>query len=317
MDNKEIEILLKKYREQQASEAEKALLESWYLSWESDAIKDINEQKFTADLLKIAEGLPLDMAVRRINWWPKVASIAAVFALFSIGYLLWPLFKTPSHPLALSVLNAPAGKKQHITLADGSEVWLNEGSELRYPKTFNDKNRQVYLSGEGYFDIKHIADKSFIIHTGNVVTTVLGTAFNIKEDKKKHTFEITVTRGKVSVADGAKILGVITPNRQLKFNTVNHQTVQHVVDALQLVAWRKIELRFNDVTFEEAAKQLEQKFKVTIRFGNDRIKNCRFTGASLNGDKLVDVLKTICDFNNATFETQSNGNILINGEGCD
>jgi ferric-dicitrate binding protein FerR (iron transport regulator) len=316
MENQEIESLLRKYREGTASEAEKALLESWYLSRDDNSIAELSPQEFSEDLLFIGNGLPLEENVRKLYSWRSVAAVAAALALFFIGYLQWPAIQNRLHPATLTALTVPLGQKQQLTLADGSKVWVNAGSELKYPKTFNGKTREVYLTGEAYFDIQHDAARTFIIHTGKVATTVLGTAFNIREDRSAHTIQVTVTRGKVSVANGDKLLGVITPNQQISFNTLNQATVKQEVDAVQVVAWQKIDLKFEDVTFAEAAQRLEKRFNVKISFANDKLKNCRFTGASLNGDQLEKVLKAICDFNNASYQTRSDGNIIINGPGC-
>jgi len=253
---------------------------------------------------------------RRNPLWKYIAAAAAVLAIFFTAYLEWPVLQNHLHPVQLTALTVPANQKKQITLADGSQVWVNAGSELKYPKAFDAKTREVYLSGEAYFDIKHDISKPFIIHTGRVITTVLGTAFNIREDKTLHTIVVTVTRGKVSVANGNEPLGIITPNQQISFNIQSNKAVQQAVDATLAIAWQKIDLRFEDQTFAEVAKQLEQRFNVKIGFGNDRIKNCRFTGASLTGEKLEKVLKTICDFNNATYKIQPDGSIIIDGPGC-
>lgn len=313
MDNHEIEELIDKYRAGTVSEEEKALLEAWYLSQDIDAIADLRPEEFAEDLLLIGDGLPLQKAGVKTLWWPSIAAVAACLAVFLLVYLAWPARQ--DHPLA--VLTVAAHQEKQVTLADGSQVWVNSGSELKYPKTFPGKTREVELSGEAYFDIRHDAAKPFIIHTGQVLTTVLGTAFNIKEDKNTHIVVVTVTRGKVSVASGGRQLAVLTPNEQISFNTDSKKSDRQTVDASRVAGWQKTDLQFEDITFAEAARQLEQKFKVRISFANDKLKDCRFTGASLTGDKLEDVLKTICDFNHATYRRQPDGSMLISGPGCD
>jgi len=207
-------------------------------------------------------------------------------------------------------------QQKKITLPDGSEVWANASSELKYPAIFNGKTREVYLSGEAYFDIAHDASKPFIIHTGTITTTVLGTAFNIKEDKAGQTIKVTVTRGKVRVDNGTKQLGILTPNQQISFNVLNSVATQTEVDASEAIAWQQKDMHFDDISFAEAAAQLEQRFHVTIHFSNDTIRKCRFTGTALEGEKLEKILKVICAFNNATYQTKADGSIIIDGTGC-
>jgi len=248
--------------------------------------------------------------------WLSIAAVAAVLAIFFTIYLERPVLQNKPGPVQLSVLEVPLNQKMKVVLADGSQIWANSGSELKYPKIFNGKTREVYLSGEAYFDIRHDASRPFIIHTGKVITTVLGTAFNIKEDNVLHTVVVTVTRGKVSVANGSQSLGVITRNQQISFNTMDNKSVQTNVIAKQAIAWQETDIHFDDITFADAAAQLQQRFNVKISFANEKVKNCRFTGTALKAEKLDDILKVICAFNNATYQTKTDGSIIIDGHGC-
>ncbi|BAU56065.1 FecR family protein [Mucilaginibacter gotjawali] len=249
-------------------------------------------------------------------WLLSLASVAAVIFIVFTVFLQKPSVKTTSSTANFAVINIPAGQKKQVLLADGSKIEVNSLSVLKYPLKFDAKTREVYLSGEAYFDIQHDASKPFIIHTGKVVTTVLGTAFNIKEDKKEHTIVVTVTRGKVSVANGNQPLGVITPNQQISFNEISLQHSQKNVDAEKAIAWLESNLHFNNVTFADAANQLQQRFKVNISFANDKVKNCRFTGTAIKAEKLDEILNIICMFNNATYKTRPDGSIVIDGPGC-
>jgi len=253
----------------------------------------------------------IPMRPRRMLW-RAIAAIAAMLVLGLGVYLEWP------RQTEFTALNVKANQKSQVVLADGSKIWVNSLSTLRYPTSFDSNTREVYLSGEAFFDIKHDATKPFIIHTGKILTTVLGTAFNIREDKTLHTVVVTVTRGKVSVANGSHLLGVITPNQQISFNTNSQkEQTQTNVNVDKAVAWQQNSISFNDITFADAAAQLEQRFKVKISFANNKVKNCRFTGSALREEKLDQILKVMCTFNNATYQTKADGSIVIDGPGCD
>lgn len=328
MSRNQIEALLDRYIKGETSMEENALVERWLEEngksnsdwtgldqpgkgkWLSGVFEDI-KNTIQADGAKI-----IQLPQRKRVLWRSVAAAAAVLLIFSVLYLEWPDLQNRLHPVQLTALRVPADQKKEVTLADGSKVWVNAGSEIKYPKVFIGKVREVFLSGEAYFDIAHNADKPFIIHTGNVVTTVLGTAFNIRENKSKNTIEITVTRGKVSVANGEKLLGVLTPNEQISFNTLKEESIKGTVNANSVIAWQQSELHFDDVSFADAVSQLQRRFNVKINFANDKLKGCHFTGTSLNGEKLDSILKVICAFNNATYQTKSDGSILIDGAGC-
>lgn len=327
MSLNQIEVLLDRYSKGETSKEEDMLVERWLEQngssnaewteldqsgkdeWLSGVFQDIKNTIHANEVSVIH--LP---AWKRFLWRGMAA--AAVLLVCSALYLEWPALQNSLHPVKLTVLQVPADQKKEITLADHSQVWVNAGSEIKYPKNFNGRVREVYLSGEAYFDIAHDAHRPFIIHTGKVITTVLGTAFNIREDKSKSTIEITVSRGKVSVANGEKLLGVLTPDQQISFNTVKEETIRETVNADAVIAWQQSGVHFDDVRFADAVLQLQQRFHVKIDFANDKLKDCRFTGASLNGELLDHILKVICAFNNATYLKRSDGSIIIHGAGC-
>lgn len=327
MDRNIIEALLDRYLKGETSQEENELVENGleennnpHSEWQR--FNKSRKDQWLADLFaqiqdSIKANDPKIIAMpQRKHLWRRIAAVAAVLAVFSMVYLEWPALQNRRHPVQLTALTVPLNQQKQITLADGSHVWINASSKLKYPQQFNGKTREVYLSGEAYFDVQHDASKPFIIHTGKTVTTVLGTAFDIKEDKTKHTIVVTVTRGKVSVANGKKLLGVITPNQQISFNVLDSKAFQTEVDANQAIAWQKNELHFEDITFAEAALQLQQRFHVKINFSNDKIKDCRFTGTALKGEKLDKILKVVCAFNNAIYQTKTDGSIMIDGAGC-
>ena len=206
---------------------------------------------------------------------------------------------------------------QYIKLPDGSTVVLNNNSTLDYAESFDDKlTRTVTLHGEGYFDIKRDASKPFVVNTNNLKTTVLGTAFNIKAYSTDHNITVTVIRGKVKVENEKSIIGIITPNEQIIFDTEKSQGLQQIVNSKESVAWTEHDLFFDNITVEEAALKLKERFKVIINIENDKIKNCRFTATFVRGENLDQILSVLCEFNNAQYTRDDKGNIVIKGHGC-
>jgi ferric-dicitrate binding protein FerR (iron transport regulator) len=328
MSRQQIVALLDRYLKGETTQKENQLVKRWLEEhdnpnqewdsldqsgkdqWLSSVFSDINST------IRQAEVKIVPLPQRRRWWWQSVAAAAAVLLIGCTLYLEWPLLQSLLNPIQLTALHAPVNQKKAITLADGSRVWINAGSELKYPETFNGQTREVYLSGEAYFDIHHDTAKPFIIHTGNLLTKVLGTAFNIKEDKSNHTIQVTVTRGKVSVANGGELLGVLRPNQQISFNTLKEEALQATVNAAQVIAWQQTDLHFEDVSFGEAIAQLRRHFDVKISFSNAKLTDCRFTGTSIHGEELEKVLKVMCAFNNATYRVEPDGSVVIDGRGC-
>jgi transmembrane sensor len=248
------------------------------------------------------------------TWGRIAASVAFILLVTSTLYY----FKKAVKPEILSGnTGSAAAEHEFIKLQDGSTVVLNGGSTLQYPTSFEGKaTREVVLTGEGFFDIQHDPEKPFIVHTGNLKTTVLGTAFNVRAYDTDKSITVTVRRGKVKVSDDRETFGVITPDQQITFDKTRKLAEQRPVDSRMSIAWLEQDLFFNDITMAEAAAQLEERFGITIRFSNTRIKACRFTATFVKGEDLDQVLQVICEFNGATYGKDEKGTIQIDGEGC-
>lgn len=210
---------------------------------------------------------------------------------------------------------ATINEHKKIKLPDGSIVILNNGSKLEFPKNFSGNTREIILEGEGYFDIKHNAEKPFIVHTGKISTTVLGTAFNIKAYDKENNVVVTVTRGKVMVKNENKTLGIIVPDQQIVFNKTEMESSLSPVVASKIVEWQEKDLYFDDVTMDEAASQLAKRFNIKIKFASEESRSCRFTATFLKGESLEEILEVITSFNHITYQKKA-GEIIISGNGC-
>jgi transmembrane sensor len=244
----------------------------------------------------------------------KIAVAASVFFLVGLSYLVFRE-KSAGNTMQQAKNNSAF---QTIHLPDGTVVMLNQQSKISYPVRFTGATREVYLTGEAFFDVAHNAEKPFIVHTGNYVTKVLGTAFNISAYVNAAELKVTVTRGKVQVknttADNVT-LGVLQPGDQLVINKEKAMVVLKKVDTANVLSWRRTELKFENVTFENAAERFERHFGVTIQFKNTELRNCRFTG-DFTSDSLSQVLEVVCTLTNAVWTKTGEGVILIEGTGC-
>jgi ferric-dicitrate binding protein FerR (iron transport regulator) len=245
---------------------------------------------------------------------PKWGLIAAAIAIIcTLSIVLYKAQKQTGLEVTM-VQSKSANGHQFIKFSDGSSVTLNKYSSIKYPAKFDGSAREVFLAGEGYFDIRHDAGKPFLVHAGKLTVTVLGTAFNINSTSK--SIAVTVTRGKVSVSNHGRVLGAITPNQQITFNTINQKAQQLTLNAQQVIKWQAEDLLFDDITMQKAVELLENHFNTKITFDNDRIKHCTLTGTFTHGESLKEILKVICAFNNATYEEHPDGEFVIKGTGC-
>ena len=241
--------------------------------------------------------------------WLAVAASIVVVMLAG-----WLAYQDGSIGLGNSILTYKG--KDFIHLPDGSTVTLNEGSTLIY--SFTETTREVTLSGEGYFDVAHDAQKPFIVHSGNVNTKVLGTAFNIKAYPGQEIL-VTVTRGKVEVGDEQQTYGIITPDEQIAVNTVSEKFVRKNLKAESEVAWKNHFFILDNVDMDTAAKMISERYGVAISFSNPSIKNCRLNSKFLNDEDLSVVLDVVTGTVNASYSyaVEDKKTVVIEGKGYD
>ena len=208
---------------------------------------------------------------------------------------------------------------RNITLPDGSMVVLHAGSKLDYVSDFNkSKLREVTLTGEAYFDIRHDASKPFVIYTGSVKTTVLGTAFNIKAYEGSPEVIVSVTRGKVKVEDKKKVIAVLTPDQQVTYNKNVANVVQQNINAEHVVTnWTKEDMNFKALPLETIVQLLNTRYSIPISLSNHASKKCLVTASFSGTESLQDVIAAICTILGDSFEIKDNGEIIINGKECE
>lgn len=247
--------------------------------------------------------------------WGLVASISIVIFI-GLGIYMPPT--TKQAPVAQArEITSKSTQQEHrvITTPDGSRIWLNSNSELDYSSSFSGATREVTLRGEAYFDIKHDPLRPFIIHTGKVKTTVLGTAFNIRAIPSEPSVVVTVTRGKVRVGDD-KNATELTANQQVQVNLVGKAVKQQQTEGDKVASWTREDLIMDNITFSEAVTIIEERYAVDVEFKNTGLEKCRFTSTFLKGASLEQMLTAICIVNRATFAREGS-KVIVSGEGCE
>lgn len=239
---------------------------------------------------------------KKRRWLSYAAVILLLLATGASAYLL--LTPDRAVPVAYKELSVPAGQRIQLKLADGSMIWLKGGSTLRYPASFTGNTRELFLHGEGYFDVTHRDKQPFLVHTGNVTTKVLGTAFNIQAYSQQLT--VAVVNGKVSVAEGNTALGVIVANQFLEYHLQNKQVALRDTIAGNMVAWTKGELILDNVTMEEAAVTIGKWYNVEIVFANPELKKSRFSFSFLHGENIEEVMNMISHLNGFSYKIEGN-----------
>jgi len=309
----------------QQGEADEALTEEMELLWE-EARKDktrhdVDWDKMYSSVISSEEqaDVIINRATSRSRWLYYVVTAVSVFIIALPVY--WFINRSASSkttealPVVTKVNTKTDVDRQTIHLPDGSTVILNVESKLNYPSAFSAGHRDVYLTGEGFFDIRHNPAQPFFVHTGKIVIKVLGSAFNIKAYPHADKIEVTVTRGKVQVLKENKVLGTLTASEQISFNNYSEDASTKIVDTLPVISWKPSEIFFNNITMEDAVRQIEERFKTKIEFANPAIKDCRVTATFSEDDMEEEILEVICAVSKADYKTVGD-KIIISGKGC-
>ena len=176
-----------------------------------------------------------------------------------------------------NTLNVPKGGEYSLILPDGSRVWLNSETTLRFPVQFTGGKRVVYLSGEAYFRVKKDTSAAFHVYTKQQEITVLGTTFNVSAYENDWFTETTLIEGKVAVEGGAERV-VMKPSEQYILDKRSGVGELKEVETEFYTSWIDGKFYFTSFTFEEIVKKLERWYDFTMIYEEDDIRQMRFSG---------------------------------------
>ncbi len=197
---------------------------------------------------------------------------------------------------SINTLTTPRGGQYQIVLADGTKVFLNAESYIKYSTTFTGKKREVELIGEAYFEVAKNPSMPFIVHTSKGSIEVLGTHFNVNAYPKEAEMKATLLEGSVKVSHAGKGI-LIIPGQQAK---VDQDIKICEVDVNEIVAWKNDEFYFNNTAFSEVLRQLERWYDIDIDFSSLPVKH--FNGSISRKSNLSQVLKMLEITSNVRFE---------------
>jgi transmembrane sensor len=246
----------------------------------------------------------------------KMAVAASVAGVCCTGYLFRKQLDNWIDPVKYQETVALNGEIKLISLADGTTICLNAGSKLSYPDKFKQNTREVTLAGEAFFKVAHNSAKPFIIHSGKITTTVLGTSFNVKAYNEDKAIKVTVVSGKVGVlATAVKQPAVLlTPNMQLVYTKTDKTMVaEKIDDASSVISWQQGKLQYHNTPLSDVLADVQRKYNVVIK-ADKNLLNCTLY-ADFNNMPLQKVLKLIEALINAHFKKDGNTYIL-KGKGC-
>jgi len=252
----------------------------------------------------------------------KILIAATTILLIITGLGTYKYVLQDVKPAQLSVVSTKRGSRTNVTLPDGTTVWVNSQSKLQYSDNFKGKTREVWLSGEAFFDVKKDPDHPFIIHTNKINIKVLGTAFNVKSYPEDPTIETSLIRGRIEVnfTDRPQETIILRPNEKLtvskdqsqfekssgkKDSKIKLENLNPVNKEKLFVetAWLSNRIAFTDTRLADICSTLQRRFNVEIDFENKELMDYRFTGIfeEENLDQILNVMKLSKPFNHTTY----------------
>lgn len=205
------------------------------------------------------------------------------------GTLSYQQITDENKQASFNTVNTPRGGQFHLVLADGSKVWLNAASSIRFPTTFSGKERRVELTGEAYFEVAKNTAQPFIVVSGKAEIQVLGTHFNVNAYSDETSLSTTLLEGSVMVKSGSNN-SVIKPGELAKLTTEGNISV-HTVDVDNVVAWKNGMFSFKAASIEEIMRQLSRWYDFTVQY-DKRVTEKFYVNISRNTN-LSDILKIL------------------------
>jgi transmembrane sensor len=238
------------------------------------------------------------------SFWLKIAAIVFLLLGLSSFWILFHYKNTKNRQLVFNEIIVPLGEKAQIILSDGTHIWINSASRLKYPASFGEISREVVLEGEAFFDVTKKQGKTFAVKTRDVKVNVMGTAFNVKCYPGDDKTQTTVVRGMVKVEEnnGRHKALIIRSNEMATIqqkSVKGNESIRLIpitvdrVNPANLVSWKDQMLVFAGESFEDLAKKMERWFNVKIKIDNEELKSERYNGKFVHNETVYQVLEAI------------------------
>lgn len=306
-----IDLLIANCLSSEANQTEKDELNSWI--GESPSNKKLFEEnqriwenshsyfsvsEISSDREKIKDQIiqQLSKSTKTVNlstWIYRVAAILALPVMLGIGWYLGSA--EISSETQICEVTAPKGQISKCVLADGTEVWLNAGSTIKYSSTFNGKTREVNLDGEAYFRVSKNKHKPFVVSTEHAQIKVLGTIFNLKAYSGENKVETTLEEGSVEFSlNGSAAKPVeMKPGEQVVYNIAEKKMTLGKVETYLHTAWKDGKFVFKDADLQAIIQELEKLYDVRIHLKNDSLLKLHFRGMFEYEQNIFSALETL------------------------
>lgn len=248
-----------------------------------------------------------------VRIYQKVAAFMLI-PLIIAGILYWlnPLLSDSGQ---YTETFAPRGQKSQIILSDGTKVWLNSETKIRYPGSFGKGQRDVYLTGEAFFEVSRNKLRPFVVHTPDLKIKVLGTKFNIKAYPDEKEIATSLFEGKVSLvwhdaASSGPVEKEMEPRQSFVFDKATHQLAAGRFSHEEIDGWKKNQLIFKDDTFSKLVRKVERWYDVEIVYDEKEFNDRQLTVELYEGERLDRLMQVISLTLSVDYQYE-NGKIIL------
>jgi transmembrane sensor len=283
------------------------------MEWDADVawnqVSNIIQSKASPEEIDLSDEKIVRLSNRRS--WLRIAAVLLLAVM--AGY--WLMNLPADDKGQMVAITTGENEERTVILPDGSQIWLNERSELSYNEGFNP--REVQLKGEAFFDVERMEDRPFVIRSGGARTEVLGTSFNIRAYPEETNVEVTVETGKVAFSKDVKVAEepvILEAGKSALLKKTEKVIEKKATKINNAASWHTETLTFEKQEFGELKQSLERYFDVTIQFENEQLLNCVFTGA-FKQPQIEDVLRPLKFIHNLEVR-QEGTTYVISGQGC-
>ena len=253
--------------------------------------------KPTEDVLASLAGVKATIkSYKRRRAWRFVS--AATAAAVIVGVVMFRIHTKDSDPVIPAatiqeyVVNVPAGGRSDVALPDGTKVMLNVGSRLSYTSEFNKRTRDVFLSGEGYFEVAHDGERPFNVNTSKCTVTVLGTKFDISAyEQDDETFTALIDGSILFKAGDEETL--VSPGELVTMG--DKGLVKEVVDVRDYCGWTTGIIKYNNIPFSSLLKRLEREYDTHLILGDKSLGDRTIRVSFSKNDSVETILKVLSD----------------------
>lgn len=240
--------------------------------------------------------------------WIEFLKVAAVILITFLGTKAF--FDWKDEPVKMQTVIVPAGQRAELLLADGTKVWLNSRSKLKFPDRFQKDARNVELDGEGYFEVTHKEEAPFTVHTSRYDVKVLGTEFNVKAYNSKNQFEASLLKGSVEVSNMNKSQVVrLRPDEQVISD--GSQLIRSVILDKNYFRWKEGLLCLDDESIGGLIDKLELYYDVKIIVQQASLMKYHYSGKFRISDGVEHVLKVLQLKHKFTYTKDEEQNLII------